>query len=128
MLTGERPTNTANLDRFIRLWEEERARRLAAERDEFLTRRMMEFAWELALPAVDPRVRDAVDALLAATGVAVHNAVGRALAAAEALVAADSPEARATAEAALREALVSTRPTPPDIASLAPPRESPSGG
>ena len=94
-------------NRFLDCWNEERERRLTAEREEYLTRRMMDFAWSIALPGVARRDRGVVESILAAARLEKHNTLARVVAAARALA---SGDASAAAELRLAVAALDADP------------------
>ena len=104
------PKESADSDvanRFLDCWNEERERRLTAEREEYLTRRMMDFAWSIALPGVARRDRGVVESILAAARLEKHNSLARVVAAARALA---SGDASAAAELRLAVAALDADP------------------
>ena len=112
------PKESADSDvanRFLDCWNEERERRLTAEREEYLTRRMMDFAWSIALPGVARRDRGVVESILAAARLEKHNTLARVVAAARALAAGD---ASAAAELRLAVAALDADPQLPPRAPL----------
>ena len=77
------------IDRTIAHLYEEKERRLKAEREEVLTRRVAEFAWSITSSWGDRRSRETAQGILATMRLEKHNSLARVVAAARALAAGD---------------------------------------
>ena len=95
------------IDRTIAHLYEEKERRLKAEREEVLTRRVAEFAWSIAASWGDRRSRETAQGILATMRLEKHNSLARVVAAARALA---SGDASAAAELRLAVAALDADP------------------
>ena len=82
-----------SLDRIIDHYNKERERRLNAEREEVLTRRVAEFAWSITASWGDRRSVETAQGILATMRLEKHNSLTRVVAAARALAAGDASAA-----------------------------------
>jgi hypothetical protein len=96
-----------SLDRIIDHYNKERERRLNAEREEVLTRRVAEFAWSITASWGDRRSVETAQGILAAARLEKHNTLARVVAAARALA---SGDASAAAELRLAVAALDADP------------------
>ena len=81
------------IDRTIAHLYEEKERRLKAEREEVLTRRVAEFAWSITASWGDRRSVETAQGILATMRLEKHNSLTRVVAAARALAAGDASAA-----------------------------------